>query len=532
MAELQFCNGTWRLLVNGRPFIAIAGEVHNSDSSSPVYMEKIWDCAEQLGMNTLLLPVTWEMTEPEEGTFDFSVPDALLAQARARDKKIVFLWFGSWKNAEMMYAPEWVKTDTTRFRRAEIVKGKNKAPRKNMHDLPYASLSYLCEENCRADAAAFSAFMSHLEQVDREETVIALQVENETGLLGAAREQSDEADRLFASPVPEDFYRYMKSNTGTMKPSVRECVERGTYGDWETAFGAKAEELFSAYYISRYVGRVAAAGKQQHSVPLTVNCWLDKQGEEPGFYPSGGPVSGTQEVWRYCAPEIDLYCPDIYVPDFLEVCREYTRRGGPLFIPETATHSYAAARLAYCIGHHHALCYAPFGFDDMGKPFTFVQGFLYGMDVTDPALKTPQNAEEYGFVGKTLREMLPLLAEAYGTDRLQAVCAEEQNTENLMPFGPLTLAAVFENPFLPMQDNGVLLALKTAENEFFLLAKSCAVQLVSSDPSRPNVDILRLEEGTFRDGIWVPGRRLNGDEATFLMFEKPTLLRLKVHLYC
>ena len=72
------------LTVDGNPFFLLAGEVHNSDSSSPAYMERIWDLADSMGMNTLLLPVTWEMIEPEEGRFDFFVPQALIEQARMR----------------------------------------------------------------------------------------------------------------------------------------------------------------------------------------------------------------------------------------------------------------------------------------------------------------------------------------------------------------------------------------------------------------------------------------------------------------
>ncbi len=79
------------LSVNGNPMFMLAGEVHNSDSSSPAYMEKIWDLADSLGMNTLLLPISWEMTEPEEGRFDSSVPEALIRQARARKMHIGFL---------------------------------------------------------------------------------------------------------------------------------------------------------------------------------------------------------------------------------------------------------------------------------------------------------------------------------------------------------------------------------------------------------------------------------------------------------
>ena len=159
-------NGHPVLMVEDKPFILLAGEVHNSDSSSPVYMEKIWDIAAELGMNALLLPVSWEMIEPEEGRFDFSVPQALIDQARERDMRIVFLWFGSWKNAECMYAPEWVKTDLKRFPRAQIEKGKNKAGRTISPSIPvkmpYTTLSYLGEEPMKADARAFAALMGFL----------------------------------------------------------------------------------------------------------------------------------------------------------------------------------------------------------------------------------------------------------------------------------------------------------------------------------------------------------------------------------
>ena len=103
-------NGTKLLMVEDKPFIMLAGEVHNSNASSVEYMEGVYDQADRLGMNTLLLPVSWELVEPREGVFDFSLVDGLIEQARRRGKKLSFLWFGAWKNAQCYYAPEWVKT--------------------------------------------------------------------------------------------------------------------------------------------------------------------------------------------------------------------------------------------------------------------------------------------------------------------------------------------------------------------------------------------------------------------------------------
>lgn len=532
ISEIRNINGKKVLFVEGQPFYAVAGEVHNSDSSSPEYMEEIWKIADDLGMNTLLLPVTWELLEPEEGSFDFSIPDALINQAREWNKKIVFLWFGSWKNAEMMYAPAWVKKDRKRFKRAQIIKGQDKAMRDmGIAKLPYYSLSYLCEETRNADARAFAKLMAHIKEVDEEKsTVIAVQVENETGLLGNAREVSDEADLAFQDKVPESFVKYMKTHTDTMHKDVKAAVESGAdLGTWGEVFGNAADEIFSAYHISSFVNYVAEEGRKEYPLPMLVNCWLVHKGDAPGKYPSGGPVSRMHEVWHCCAPAIDVMCPDIYVPEFLEVCDDYSRNSAPLFIPEAAVHSYAASRLAYCIGHYHAMGYSPFGFDDIGKPFTAVQGFLFGMDVNDPALKTPQDFDEYAWFGKTLSSMMPLIAPKYGTDALQAVCAEQCNQQNILNFGKINITVVFQNPIAPMPENGVVMGVKVNEDEAYVIGYHCAIQLLPGDSK--NLDILELEEGTFINGQWSKRRRLNGDEAASLMIDKPQLFRLKVYTY-
>lgn len=515
--------------IHSKPFIMLAGEVHNSNSSSLEVMQPIWEKAKKLHMNTLLLPVTWELTEPEEGTFDFQLVDGLIEQARSYEMHIGFLWFGTWKNAQCGYAPVWVKCDLERFMRAQVQKGKNKIGLQSFYGMPYTSLSCHCRETMEADGRAFAMLMRHIREVDEDEqTVVLMQVENEPGLQGAAREHSDDADRLFEEQVPSVFVQYMRSHTDEMCSDVRSAVENGKEsGTWEEVFGKAAEEIFQTYSLASYIEYVAAVGRKEYDLPMTVNAWLDK-GEEPGMYPSGGPVARMMEVWKYCAPHIDIFTPDIYVQNFCDICEEYTKLGNPLMIPETAVHGHAGPRLVYVVGHHHALGFSPFGFEDMGEASTAVNSYLFGVDVSDPLLSTPQNEDEYAWYNRTLASMMPLLASKYGTNDLQAVISERPGQDTMI-FGQYGFKVIMDTPMVTRKD-GVCLALRDGE-EFYLIANGCMVAPFSVDSEKPNVDILSLEEGEIRDGKWHTIRRLNGDEAASMNYNSPVLLKIKLFAY-
>lgn len=514
------------LTVDDRPMILLAGEVHNSSSSSLKYMEPIWEKAETLGMNCLLLPVTWELVEPEEGCFDFSLVQGLIEQARTHGMRIVFLWFGSWKNAQCYYAPSWVKTSPERFRRAEIEKNKGFIRIRDFYDMPYTSLSYLCEETMRADARVFGRLMAFIRDFDSDvHTVVTVQVENETGVMGAAREHSDAADRLFYSPVPDDFAAYMRSVSGTMTPEMKACVESGkTRGTWPEVFGAEAEEIFSAYHIASYVNTVAAAGKKEYPLPMAVNCWLNKSGDPAGTYPSGGPISKVREVWHFCAPNIDLYAPDIYLSNFTEICDEYTRRGEALFIPECATHRYAAARNILCIGQYHASCYSPFGFEDMGLPLNSQQMALFGADATDPALQSPQEVAPYGTINHLLAGMMDRLAKQYGTEDLQAGMGEREDS-SVFQMNQLSIQVDYLKP------EGACLVLRERADHYLFLLYHATIHLSSTDPKRPGLEYLCLEDGHFEQNVWKARRRLNGDEAVDIHSDQPMLLRAHIQSF-
>src|ERR1700746_614768 len=95
----------------------------------------------------------------------------------------------------MHYVPQWVKTDTKRFPRVIRADGE-----------PIDVLSANSRSNLEADKAAFVAFMRHLKVLDENEhTVLMVQVENESGIVGSVRDFSPESNKEFAGRVPADM---------------------------------------------------------------------------------------------------------------------------------------------------------------------------------------------------------------------------------------------------------------------------------------------------------------------------------------
>jgi hypothetical protein len=392
-----------QLIVNGEPFLMLSAELHNSTLSSAKYMadDKIWQNMRDMHINTLLGSVSWEQIEPIEGQFDFSNLDAVILAAREHNMKLVLLWFGSFKNALSTYVPAWVKKDVKRFPRVHCLEAGGKRRTLEL-------VSPFCEEGWKADSRAFAKLMAHLKEFDgQDNTVIMVQVENETGMIGDSRDRSKIAEKKFQEPVPKDLLQKLQSKKADLHPEFLKRypdIETATAGEatWADVFGKNdiidANEMFMSHYFSTYIHHVASAGKAEYPIPLYANVWLNFDdptaldpseipvivggGDKAGIYPSGGPCPHTMDVYIHNAPSLDFIGPDLYFHDYESTCQNYRHGGQPLFIPEQQRTDKGARRVWSAYGNYLALGCSPFGIDSLQaseSPFTKHYGLIHSL---------------------------------------------------------------------------------------------------------------------------------------------------------
>lgn len=487
-----------QLIVNGQPYIMLAGELHNSSASNLKYMDPIWDKLTAMHLNTVIATVSWELFEPVESKYDYSLVDGLINGAREYHLKLVLIWFGTWKNSWSTYVPEWIKTDLKRFPRMQTKPGQNSG-----------ALSAFGENTMKADSKAFAQLMKHIREVDSmEQTVLMMQVENETGVLNTTRDLSPLAEKRFNEQVPSELISYLNSHSENLMPEMKAILKSTgkLSGTWEEVFGASADEVFQAWYTASFVGKVTASGKDEYNIPIYVNAWLDgsfSTSVKPE-YPCGGPISKMMDIWRSAAPKIDLFAPDIYLDDFKRVCSFYTQSGNPLFIPEAQRDARAASNVYYALGQHNAICFSPFGID----------GTI-----------TSNLADVYG----SLSGFMPFFANHQGIGNHRGLLYSG-NSEEIVELGGYKIKISYFQKRDAEKDipESAGIILNTAPGEFYIGGFGFRVDFVAPE-GKGWVETLMHEQGAFQNGVWIPERRMNGDEMELVLSVKPEFRKIKVH---
>jgi beta-galactosidase GanA len=491
LPHLQKRGQATQLIVDGKPFLVLGGELHNSSASSLTFMKPIWSRLSAMHLNTVLLPIAWEQFEPEEGKFDFALIDGLLRDARQNHLRLVLLWFGSWKNTYSSYVPLWVKRDVDRFPRVETRDHRGTE-----------RLSPFSDPNRNADARAFAALMRHLKETDSDaHTVLMVQVENEVGVIPDSRDRSAVADKAFSAPVPKELTQYLQQHRNALIPELRAIWEAGgakTSGTWQEVFGSgnQTDDLFMAWHYARYINDVTAAGKKEYPLPMFVNAALIRPNYQPGQYNSGGPLPHSMDIWRAGAPAVDFLAPDIYFDNFAEWAQKYNRSGNPLFIPEALSNS-APQNVFYAFGQQQAFGFSPFGIDGEGEPDESSRGL----------------AASYA----TLTHLAPLILEKQSEGKIACLILENE----AQPTGRISLGDYTMNATRAIRtpspeaarERAAAIILQMGPDEYLIAGSgSMNISFSSNSPGLPIVGVGSIDEETLIDGQWTSARRLNGDE--------------------
>ena len=510
-----------QLIVDGKPFLALTGELGNNSATSLEYMKPIWPKLVAANMNSVLAGVSWAQIEPAEGKFDFSVVDGVIQEARNHKLRLILIWFASWKNGLSSYPPDWVKKDFERFPRVRTQWGK-----------PLELLTPFSDANRDADAHAFAALMRHVREIDgQQHTVVMIQVENEVGVLRDSRDHSPAANKAFEGSVPKELMDYLQQHKDSLIPEFREVWKAAgfkTSGTWAQVFGQgrpeqfqipirvdsppykqedleswrkfhwPVDEIFMAWHYALYVNKVAEAGKKEYNIPMFVNVWLQQPNFPwPGVYPSGGAQPQVIDIWQAGAPSIDILAPDLYLQYFAEVSARFNRNGNPLFIPETRGGSEGAAKVLYAVGQHNAIGFSPFGID-----------------------RTVATDTELPRAYDLLSQLMPLILEHQGKGTMAAVLLAPDDPPRKVQLGNYTLEASYLRPRAvagttagqqPLPSAAAIF-ISTGPDEYYAAGSGVSVTFSPSTPGSEYAGLGTVEEGKFVSGRWVPGRRLAGDD--------------------
>ena len=494
-----------QLIVDGKPYLILGGQIHNS-SGWPSELPQVWESMAALHANTVAAPVYWEQLEAQQGHFDFANVDQIIQGARAHNLHVILLWFGTWKNGNMHYVPNWVKTDTKRYPRMIRSDGE-----------PIDVLSANSRNTMEADKTAFVALTHHLKEIDGEQhTILMIQVENESGGVGSVRDFSPESNREFAGMVPADLL----------------AASHKQAGNWSQVFGADADEVFQAYHQAKYVNEIAAAGKAEFSIPYYINVWVSYPAAElpqrqiaiPGIqYPSGGAVQKLVGLWKALAPSIDLIGPDIYSDDsafYREVMAAYRRPDNPLWIPETGRGDSFAKFFFYALGDG-AIGFSPFGVDQSGWNI-----------LGDEPWKAHSN--NFALISPMSREIAQL-----EFDGKVKTSVEEPGLATLeLDFGAWQATVAFG---FPQPDgrrapgtkdaHGSALVAQLGPDEFLVTGIDASVtfHLPGKLPWMRS-EILTAEQGIYENGVWKPVRLWNGDETDrgLTFHHQPEVVRVRL----
>ena len=498
-------------MVDGKSFFPIGAEFlcqTGYSARDEAEIEEAFKAIKTATGNTGEFPVFWDQVEPEEGKYDFSSVDTLISIARKYEVKLILVWFATWKNGTMDFAPAWVKTNPKRFKREKASDGKD-----------IWVLSSHCPATLEADQKVFTALCKHLKAKDAaEHTVIGLQVENEPNITEQDHDYAPEAMAIFDGPVPSQLISAMKAaGKGDVYDAWKQAGGKES-GTWTEVFGQAAGKISHTWGLATCIDAVAKVGKAAYSLPMIINI--------------AGPANDYKvlDIWKWFTPNIDTIGPDLYIRDAKEynfVAAKYSRDDNPLFVPE----SFGSTNILYAVADHKCI----------GHFF----GYLHMNRVYGDTMVIPESILKINLI-KCVTAVMPLVLKYQGTGKIQAIMQPEKEEvqrldfdgyTGIVEFGDWRPSYVPRNP--PDNNRGAGLVIQANRNEFYIAGNNCRLHINAKPPydkvQAPKVTVrwpygigvgytISIEEGHFDiKGEFVADRRRNGDETYHGAWVEPNI---------
>ncbi|MDR1899759.1 MAG: DUF5597 domain-containing protein [Treponema sp.] len=471
MPHLEELNGRKALYVDGKPFIILGLQWDCDGCYTPEDMDPFFEHGKKMGLNTASLLLYWREIEPNEGEYHFEMLDHRIEMARKFNMKIVLVWFASFKNGDLTYAPDYIRADHKRFSK---VIDKDGHVHTN-HCCPTAA------ETHRRDELALIEVFNHLKKVDSDHTVIVFQIENETGIFGT--------DRCFCNTCSAEYAKF----------------------DYDAKYGVRAGEFFSAKCIAEYCDSLTKTIKDIYPIPVYMNAWLNKmyKNEKAGIeYPSGGPIPPVLDIYFQTIKYIDFISPDIYqygYKDFNYFCKVYTRKNNPLYVAECATGKGARTEknVFYALGDYAAIGYDPWAINRC------CPGFMTVPLVNTVDGRWSDEAYELHKSYKMIGDAMEPIVMAQNTSNLKIFVQEDGDNGVILQFGDVDAEVVYDHPHNAARG----MIIRRSAEEFIVIGAGVNVSFSREGGER--VSVSSVESGAFEGDTWISRYRLSSEYSPY-----------------
>ena len=434
--------------------------------------------------------------------------------------KLCLIWFGTYKNGASTYAPEYVKKNPEKY-----------WPIYSTNGHVSATLSPLCKETCKRDREAFRKLLQRAKELDKDHIILGVQIENESGCLGPARDYSERGNKSYKEKVPEDMIKLVKS---IKKPCPLTEFYTGKHGNWAETFGFYAPDIYMAYYFAKYINKVAEISKQLLDVPTYLNCWTHENGAKiPGVsYPSGGPTKNAIEIYKEFCKNIDMISADVYADNidlFSAQALPYARKDNVFFLPESYPSLLQYPLIFRMIKDYQLTGVHGLGIDTLldenGELVEKAKGWQQAINIMKSSKELlEENIGSENFIAVYQMYGEPFKVYELGGYIIQILFFNKndpiiahvdarhrgEKTNNLMPLGFIFKAKEADTFYITGQGFVARFTKKITVEQV-----TDSLLLDANHNKNAFHQYVSVEEGTYENGKYYPRRKRNGDEAEY-----------------